>query len=123
VTAVQTTTSQAGARRGARRVSRHRLVGPLVAVALLLAGCETGPEMVQNNVAQCIAHIKIPAQYGEPFCRCLGAELERNFNYAQIREYRLKTDNWTYFADVAGDPGLMRVNRLCLARHVPEEFR
>ncbi len=60
--------------------------------------------MVQNNVAQCIAHIKLPAQYGEPFCRCLGSELERNFSYAQIREYRLKTDNWTYFADVADDP-------------------
>jgi hypothetical protein len=119
VSAVRSTGRRAGAPGGARSV------WGCIAVALLLAlaGCETGPEVVQNSVTQCIEHIKLPAQYGEPFCRCLGAELESHYNYAQIRQYRMATDNWTYFKGVSGDSGLMRINRICLARHVPEELR
>jgi hypothetical protein len=117
---------RAGARSGARSVWRRRLRGHLtvLACALALAGCETGPEMVSNSVAQCTEYLKkLPTEYREPYCRCLGTELERNFNYAQIRQYRLATDNWTYFLDVPVDSPLMRINRLCLARHVPEELR
>ena len=94
-----------------------------LALAVVLASCETGPEVVQNSVTGCIEHIKLPPRYAEPYCRCLGAQLESNYNYAQIRQLRLKTDNWTYFLDVADDPKLMRINRVCLARHVPEEYR
>jgi hypothetical protein len=107
----------AGVRSGARSVSRA------LALAALLAACESGAEVVQSGVAQCIAHIKLPPRLAEPYCRCLGTELERTFDYATIRQYRLKTDNWTYFADVADDTRFMRINRLCLARHVPEEYR
>lgn len=103
-------------------ITAVRKIATLLCV-LTLAGCETGPEVVANSVAQCIEHIKLPARYGEPYCRCLGAELERNFSYAEIRQYRLKTDNWTYFADVADDRRLMRINQLCQVRHVPEELR
>src|SRR4029077_14569247 len=99
-------------------MSRSRLLG--AAIALLLAGCETWSEVVQNSVAQCIAHIKLPAKSAEPFCRCLGHELESHYSYAQIRQYRLATDNWTYFKAVADDAGLMRINQTCLERHVPE---
>jgi hypothetical protein len=94
-----------------------------LALASVLAACETGPEMVANGVAQCIAHLKLPPRVVEPYCRCLGAELERNYDYATIRQNRLKTDNWTYFADVVDDQKFMRVNQLCVTRHVPEESR
>jgi hypothetical protein len=95
----------------------------LAVCALALASCETGPEVVSNSVAQCIKYIKLPPAYGEPYCRCLGAEMERTFSYAQIRQYRLATDNWTYFKDVGDDERLMRINRICQVRHVPEELR
>jgi hypothetical protein len=122
VTAVRASDDKTGARPGARRVLRHRRLGWLAAIALL-AGCETGPELVQNSVAQCIAHIKLPQQYAAPFCRCLGSELESHYSYAQIRQYQLATDNWTYFKALADDAGLMRINQVCLARHVPEDLR
>ncbi len=109
----------AGGQTGTRLISRT--LG--LALACLVASCETGPEVVQNGVAQCIAHIKLPPRYGEPYCRCLGAELEHTYSYAEIRQYRLKTDNWTYFLDVADDAKFMRINRVCLARHVPEDDR
>ncbi|HUA52324.1 MAG TPA: hypothetical protein VMB81_09175 [Candidatus Sulfotelmatobacter sp.] len=112
-------TRHAGARSGARGVS----LGIWAALAVVLSACETGPEVVQNGVKQCIAHVKLPPQYAEPFCRCLGDELERRFNYAQIRQYRLKTDNWTFFLDVADDQKFMAVPHICQARHVPEEYR
>jgi hypothetical protein len=112
----------AGAPTGARRALRKRL-RYLAVLAPLLAACETGSEVVSNSVTQCIAHIKLPAQYGEPYCRCLGEEMEQTFSHAQIRQYRLETDNWTYFAGVADDAKLMRINRICIARHVPEQFR
>ena len=41
----------------------------------------------------------------------------------EIRQYRLATDNWTYFLDIPEDSRLARINRVCLARHVPEELR
>ena len=107
----------AGARQGAR------LVLAALALTLALAGCETGPEVVQNGVAACIASNKLPARYGEPFCRCLGDELERRFSYAEIRQYRLATDNWSYFVPVAGDRKFMMVPQVCMSRHVPEQYR
>ena len=113
---------RAGARTGARGLSGP-IAAVLTALAVLLGACETGPEVVQNGVKQCIAHAKLPPQYAEPFCTCLGRELEHNFNYAQIRQYRLKTDNWTYFVDVADDQKFMMAPRVCQARHVPEEYR
>ena len=112
----------AGAPTGARRILRRSLIYLTVLVPLL-AACETGPEVVSNSVAGCIAHIKLAPQYGEPYCRCLGDEMEHTFTYAQIRQYRLKTDNWTYFVDVMDDTKLMHINQVCLARHVPEQFR
>lgn len=125
MTVVTSTDDTAGARAGARSVWRkarlRRLA--LVVCALALASCETGPEVVSNSVAQCIKYIKLPPRYAEPYCRCLGAEMESNFSYAQIRQYRLMTDNWTYFKDVGGDDRLMRINRICQVRHIPEELR
>ena len=49
--------------------------------------------------------------------------MEKRFTYQEIRRYRLATDNWTYFVPVAGDQKFMFVPRLCLSRHVPEEYR
>ena len=115
--------TSAGARQGARSVWHRRLRWLATLMPMLAAACESGPEVVSNSVAQCTAHIKLPAQYGEAYCRCLGTELERTFSYAEIRQYRLATDNWTYFKPVADDERLMRINRTCIARHVPEEFR
>jgi hypothetical protein len=114
---------RAGAPTGARSLSRQGTIVLAAALAGVLSACETGPEVVQNGVTQCLAHIKLPPQYAEPYCTCLGAELERNYNYAQIRQYRLKTENWTYFVDVADDQKFMGINRACLARHVPEDYR
>ncbi len=94
-----------------------------MAAMLTLAACETGPEVVQNGIAQCIQYLKLASPYKEDYCRCLGETLERTFTYAEIRQYRLKTDNWTYFLDVADDAKFMRINRICIARHVPEEMR
>jgi hypothetical protein len=94
--------------------ARRRLTRCLAALLLvsLLPACETGPEVVSNAVNQCIAHVR-PLDSNEPFCRCLGRGLEQNFTYAQIRQYRLKTENWTFFNDVADDEKLMAINRRC----------
>jgi hypothetical protein len=122
---VTVVTTPTGARAGARRVwwTAPRRGLALVVCALALTSCETGSEVVSNSVAQCIQYIKLPPRYAEPYCRCLGAEMESNFSYAQIRQYRLMTDNWTYFKDVGGDDRLMRINRICQVRHIPEELR
>jgi hypothetical protein len=110
-------------RAGVLGVLRVRPLLYLLALAAMLAACESGPEVVSNSVTQCIQHIKLPPQVAEPYCRCLGAEMEHSFSYAEIRQYRLKTDNWTYFVDVMDDERLMRVNRTCVARYVPEQYR
>ncbi len=79
--------------------------------------------MIASSVAGCIEHLKMPVQYREPFCRCLGDELEQRFTYQEIRQYRLATDNWSYFVPVADDRRFMLVPRLCMSRHVPEQYR
>ena len=110
-----------GALRGARFISLPALA---LAAGALLAGCETGPQMIENSVAGCVEHLtRMPMEYRAPLCRCLGSEMEKRFTYQEIRQYRLATDNWTYFVPVAGDHKFMFVPRLCLSRHVPEEYR
>ena len=102
---------------------RRTLGAAGLALAAALAGCETGSEMVENSIAGCIEHLKMPIEYREPFCRCLRSEMEQRFSYQEIRQYRLATDNWSYFVPVAGDRKFMFVPRLCMSRHVPEAYR
>lgn len=86
-----------------------------VMLSLGLAGCETGPQVVENSVAQCVQHVRL-GDDTERYCHCLGDELTRRFSYAEIRRYRLRTDNWTNFADVADDEALLAINQTCRMR-------
>jgi len=57
---------RAGARRGARSFLRGGTIVLAAALAVVLSAWETGPEVVQNGVKQCLAHIKLPPQYAAP---------------------------------------------------------